>query len=143
MEATENQASLEGLRVMVVDDSKTIRRTADSILSKAGCRVESAIDGFDALARIGGFDPDVVVIDILMPRLDGYQTTALIKNNDRFADTPIILLSSKDSIFDKARGRIVGASDYLTKPFNSEEILSAVRSFADGGKVAEEGAAAG
>ncbi|MCL7751103.1 response regulator [Guyparkeria hydrothermalis] len=143
MEATENHAGLDGLRVMVVDDSKTIRRTADSILSKAGCEVESAIDGFDALARIGAFDPDVVIIDILMPRLDGYQTTALIKNNDRFADTPIILLSSKDSIFDKARGRIVGASDYLTKPFNSDEILAAVERFAEGRPVADEGAMAG
>ncbi|MFP4639701.1 MAG: response regulator [Guyparkeria sp.] len=143
MEATDNHASLDGLRVLVVDDSKTIRRTADSILSKAGCEVESAIDGFDALARIGSFDPDVVIIDILMPRLDGYQTTALIKNNDRFAGTPIILLSSKDSIFDKARGRIVGASDYLTKPFNSDEILTAVQRFAEGRATAGEGVAAG
>ncbi|HZJ81954.1 MAG TPA: response regulator [Guyparkeria sp.] len=143
MESTESHASLAGLRVMVVDDSKTIRRTADSILSKAGCEVESAIDGFDALARIGSFDPAVVIVDILMPRLDGYQTTALIKNNDRFADTPVILLSSKDSIFDKARGRIVGASDYLTKPFNSDEILTAVAHFAERRPAAEEGAMVG
>jgi len=118
-----------GLKVLVVDDSKTIRRTADSLLSRAGCVVETAVDGFDALAKINDFHPDVIIIDILMPRLDGYQTTALIKHNQKFRDTPVILLSSKDSIFDKARGRIVGSEDYLTKPFTSEELLGAIGRF--------------
>lgn len=126
MDESAAKSDVDGMKVLVVDDSKTIRRTADTLLSKAGCTVETAIDGFDALARIGDFSPDVVIIDILMPRLDGYQSTALIKNSARFADTPVILLSSKDSIFDKARGRVVGASDYLTKPFTSDEILSAI-----------------
>lgn len=129
MEEEARQAALQGMKVMVVDDSKTIRRTADSLLSKAGCVVESAVDGFDALAKISEFNPDIVIIDILMPRLDGYQTTALVKHNPRFNDLPVILLSSKDSIFDKARGRIVGAADYLTKPFTSEELLGAVGQF--------------
>ncbi|HHO70375.1 MAG TPA: response regulator [Halothiobacillus sp.] len=118
-----------GLKVLVVDDSKTIRRTADSLLSRVGCVVETAVDGFDALAKINDFHPDVIIIDILMPRLDGYQTTALIKHNQKFRDTPVILLSSKDSIFDKARGRIVGSEDYLTKPFTSEELLGAIGRF--------------
>lgn len=122
-----------GLKVLIVDDSKTIRRTADSLLSKAGCVIESAVDGFDALAKIGDFAPDVIIIDILMPRLDGYQTTAIIKHNARFSATPVILLSSKDSIFDKARGNIVGASDYLTKPFTSEELFGAIGRFASKG----------
>jgi len=126
MEENQQKPDVTGMKVLVVDDSKTIRRTADTLLSKAGCTVETAIDGFDALARIGDFNPDVIIIDILMPRLDGYQSTALIKNSPRFADTPIVLLSSKDSIFDKARGRVVGASDYLTKPFTSDEILGAI-----------------
>jgi len=118
-----------GLKVMVVDDSKTIRRTADSLLSRAGCVVETAVDGFDSLAKINEFQPDVIIIDILMPRLDGYQTTALIKHNQKFSDTPVVLLSSKDSIFDKARGRIVGSEYYLTKPFTSEELLGAIGRF--------------
>ena len=126
--------SFPGLKVLIVDDSKTIRRTADTLLSKAGCQIESAVDGFDALAKIGDFSPDVVIIDILMPRLDGYQTTAIIKHNARFAQTPVILLSSKDSIFDKARGNIVGASDYLTKPFTSEELFGAIARFAHAGQ---------
>jgi twitching motility two-component system response regulator PilG len=119
-----------GLKIMVVDDSKTIRRTAETLLAKAGCIIDTAVDGFDALGRIPVFEPDLIFIDILMPRLDGYQTCALIKNNRRFRRTPVILLSSKDSIFDKARGRIVGADDYLTKPFTSEELLAALRKHA-------------
>ncbi|MEO1751714.1 response regulator [Thiofaba sp. EF100] len=119
-----------GLKIMVVDDSKTIRRTAETLLAKAGCIIDTAVDGFDALGRIPVFEPDLIFIDILMPRLDGYQTCALIKNNRRFRRTPVILLSSKDSIFDKARGRIVGADDYLTKPFTSEELLAALRQHA-------------
>lgn len=125
-----NTAEFSGLKVMVVDDSKTIRRTAETLLAKVGCIIDTAVDGFDALGRIPAFEPDLIFIDILMPRLDGYQTCALIKNNRRFRRTPVILLSSKDSIFDKARGRIVGADDYLTKPFTSEELLAALRQHA-------------
>ena len=124
------QAAFSHLKVMVVDDSKTIRRTAETLLAKAGCVVDSAVDGFDALGRVSAFDPDLIFIDVLMPRLDGYQTCALIKNNPRFRAIPIIMLSSKDSIFDKARGRIVGASDYLTKPFTSEELMAALNQYA-------------
>lgn len=124
------QAEFMNLKVMVVDDSKTIRRTAETLLAKAGCLVDSAVDGFDALGRVSTFDPDLIFVDVLMPRLDGYQTCALIKNNPRFRAIPIIMLSSKDSIFDKARGRIVGASDYLTKPFTSEELMAALRQYA-------------
>ena len=124
------QAEFSHLKVMVVDDSKTIRRTAETLLAKAGCVVDSAVDGFDALGRVSAFDPDLIFIDVLMPRLDGYQTCALIKNNPRFRAIPILMLSSKDSIFDKARGRIVGASDYLTKPFTSEELMAALNQYA-------------
>ena len=124
------QAEFTHLKVMVVDDSKTIRRTAENLLAKAGCVVDSAVDGFDALGRVSAFDPDLIFIDVLMPRLDGYQTCALIKNNPRFRAIPIIMLSSKDSIFDKARGRIVGASDYLTKPFTSDELMAALHRYA-------------
>jgi len=124
------QTDFTHLKVMVVDDSKTIRRTAENLLAKAGCVVDSAVDGFDALGRVSAFDPDLIFIDVLMPRLDGYQTCALIKNNPRFRAIPIIMLSSKDSIFDKARGRIVGASDYLTKPFTSEELMAALHQYA-------------
>jgi twitching motility two-component system response regulator PilG len=124
------QTEFTHLKVMVVDDSKTIRRTAENLLAKAGCVVDSAVDGFDALGRVSAFDPDLIFIDVLMPRLDGFQTCALIKNNPRFRAIPIIMLSSKDSIFDKARGRIVGASDYLTKPFTSEELMAALHQYA-------------
>ena len=110
--------TLEGLKVMVVDDSNTIRKTAETLLSKAGCRVITATDGFDSLAKIADNRPDVIFVDIMMPRLDGYQTCALIKNNKEFRSTPVIMLSSKDGLFDKAKGRIVGADDYLTKPFS-------------------------
>jgi twitching motility two-component system response regulator PilG len=116
-----------GLKVMVVDDSKTIRRTAESLLRKAGCEVLTAVDGFEALAKIVDDEPDIIFVDIMMPRLDGYQTCALIKNNTRFRSTPVIMLSSKDGLFDKARGRIVGSEQYLTKPFTREELLGAIR----------------
>jgi twitching motility two-component system response regulator PilG len=111
------------LKVMVVDDSNTIRRTAETILSKAGCEVVTAIDGFDSLAKIVDVVPDVIFVDIMMPRLDGYQTCALIKNNNEFKHTPVIMLSSKDGLFDKAKGRIVGADEYLTKPFSKNELF--------------------
>ncbi len=115
------------LKVMVIDDSKTIRRTAESLLKKEGCEVVTATDGFEALAKIADEKPDIIFVDIMMPRLDGYQTCALIKNNQVFKDTPVIMLSSKDGLFDRARGRIVGSDQYLTKPFTKDELLSAIR----------------
>ncbi len=116
-----------GLKVMVIDDSKTIRRTAETLLKKAGCEVITATDGFEALAKIADHRPDIIFVDIMMPRLDGYQTTALIKNNKFFKTTPVIMLSSKDGLFDRARGRIVGSEQYLTKPFTKEELLGAIK----------------
>ena len=117
----------DGVRVMVIDDSKTIRRTAETLLSKAGCEVTTATDGFDALAKIADTKPAIIFVDIMMPRLDGYQTCALIKNNQNFKATPVIMLSSKDGLFDRAKGRIVGSDQYLTKPFSKDELLSAIR----------------
>jgi len=111
---------------MVIDDSKTIRRSAETLLKKAGCEVVTAIDGFEALAMITVHKPDIIFVDIMMPRLDGYQTCALIKNNQSFKATPVIMLSSKDSIFDRARGRIVGSDKYLTKPFSKEDLINAI-----------------
>ncbi|MAT52504.1 MAG: pilus assembly protein PilG [Porticoccaceae bacterium] len=120
------ETSLDGLKVMVIDDSNTIRKTAETLLSKAGCQVVTATDGFDSLAKIADNEPDVIFVDIMMPRLDGYQTCALIKNNSQFQSTPVIMLSSKDGLFDKAKGRIVGADDYLTKPFSKSELFDAL-----------------
>ena len=111
---------------MIIDDSKTIRRTAETLLAKAGCEVITAVDGFDALAKIADSNPDLIFVDIMMPRLDGYQTCSLIKNNADFAAKPVIMLSSKDGLFDKARGRIVGSDEYLTKPFSKEELFDAI-----------------
>lgn len=113
-------------KVMVIDDSKTIRRSAETLLRKAGYEVVTAIDGFEALAKITLHKPDIIFVDIMMPRLDGYQTCALIKNNQSFKSTPVIMLSSKDSIFDRARGRIVGSEKYLTKPFSREDLINAI-----------------
>jgi twitching motility two-component system response regulator PilG len=121
------ETSLEGVKVMVIDDSKTIRRTAETLLKKAGCDVVTAIDGFEALAKITDQNPDVIFIDIMMPRLDGYQTCALIKKNSNYKNTPVILLTSKDGLFDRARGRIVGSDRYLTKPFTKDELLGAIK----------------
>ncbi|MBA1445750.1 MAG: response regulator [Chromatiales bacterium] len=115
---------------MVIDDSKTIRRTAESLLKKAGCEVMTAIDGFEALAMIADHHPDVIFVDIMMPRLDGYQTCALIKHNEVYKGIPVIMLSSKDGLFDRARGRIVGSEQYLTKPFTKDELLGAIRRYA-------------
>src|SRR4051812_23092622 len=120
---------LKGLRVMVIDDSKTIRRTAETLLVREGCEVVSATDGFEALSKIADHNPQIIFVDIMMPRLDGYQTCALIKNNQTFKSVPVIMLSSKDGLFDKARGRIVGAEQYLTKPFTREELLGAIRKY--------------
>ena len=125
-------AQLNGLRVMVVDDSKTIRRTAETLLAKEGCLVQTAVDGFEALAMIADQQPHIIFVDIMMPRLDGYQTCALIKNNQMFKGTPVIMLSSKDGLFDKARGRIVGSQQYLTKPFTRDELLGAIRKYVPG-----------
>ncbi len=124
-------AELTGLKVMVIDDSKTIRRTAETLLRKEGCEVVTATDGFEALAKISDQQPDIIFVDIMMPRLDGYQTCALVKNNQVFKSTPVIMLSSKDGLFDKARGRIVGSEEYLTKPFTREELLGAIRRHVD------------
>ena len=117
----------DGLKVMVIDDSKTIRRTAETLLKKAGCEVITANDGFEALAKVADHRPNIIFVDIMMPRLDGYQTCALIKNNHIFKKTPVIMLSSKDGLFDKARGRIVGSEQYLSKPFTKDELLGAIK----------------
>ena len=117
---------LRNLKVMVIDDSKTIRRTAETLLQREGCQVVTAIDGFDALAKIAETGPDIIFVDIMMPRLDGYQTCALIKNNQSYQNIPVILLSSKDGLFDQAKGKIVGSEQYLTKPFSKEELFEAI-----------------
>ncbi len=127
MDEIAKDTSMAGLTVMVIDDSKTIRRTAETLLKKEGCEVITATDGFEALAKISDHQPNIIFVDIMMPRLDGYQTCALIKNNQMFKSTPVIMLSSKDGLFDKARGRIVGSEQYLTKPFTREELLGAIR----------------
>jgi twitching motility two-component system response regulator PilG len=118
-----------GARVLVIDDSNTIRRSAEIFLRQGGHEVLLAEDGFDALAKVNDHAPELIFCDILMPRLDGYQTCAIIKRNPRFAHVPVIMLSSKDGLFDKARGRMVGSQEYLTKPFTKEQLLQAVESF--------------
>ncbi|WP_028693541.1 response regulator [Pseudomonas cremoricolorata] len=120
------------LKVMVIDDSRTIRRTAQLLLGEAGCEVITASDGFDALAKIVDHAPQIIFVDVLMPRLDGYQTCALIKHNSAFKDTPVILLSSRDGVFDKARGRVVGSDQFLTKPFSKQALLDAIRAHVPG-----------
>jgi twitching motility two-component system response regulator PilG len=120
--------SLAGVRVMVIDDSNTIRRSAEIFLMQAGCQVILADNGFDALAKIADHQPDLIFVDIMMPRLDGYQTCSLIKKSGKHRETPVIMLSSKDSLFDRARGRMVGSDEYLTKPFTKESLLRAVES---------------
>lgn len=118
--------NLSGIKVMVIDDSNTIRRSAEIFLAQAGCQVVLAEDGFDALAKIADHAPDLIFVDIMMPRLDGYQTCALIKKNARLKSTPVIMLSSKDGLFDRARGRLAGSDEYLTKPFTKESLLRSV-----------------
>lgn len=122
--------TLKGVKVMVIDDSNTIRRSAEIFLNQAGCEVILAQDGFDALSKITDHQPDVVFVDIMMPRLDGYQTCSLIKRNAKYRTTPVIMLSSKDGLFDRARGRMVGSDEYLTKPFTKDTLLTAVREHA-------------
>jgi len=128
----DNEA-LKGVKVMIIDDSNTIRRSAEIFLNQAGCEVILAQDGFDALSKITDHDPDVVFVDIMMPRLDGYQTCSLIKRNAKYRTTPVIMLSSKDGLFDRARGRMVGSDEYLTKPFTKDTLLTAVREYACAG----------
>ena len=120
------EEDLHGVKVLVIDDSKTIRRSAENLLTKEGCDVITAKDGFDALAKIADSRPAIIFVDIMMPRLDGYETCSLIKHNKVFKQTPVIMLSSKDGLFDRARGRIVGSEQYLTKPFTKDELLGAI-----------------
>ncbi|MDO8825084.1 MAG: response regulator [Methylophaga nitratireducenticrescens] len=127
MTVSETLSEFSGLKVMVIDDSKTIRRSAESLLQKAGCEVLTADNGFEALPIISGQHPDIIFIDIMMPRLDGYQTCALVKNNPKYRDIPVVMLSSKDGLFDRAKGRVVGAEQYLTKPFTRDDLLDAIR----------------
>ena len=126
MSAQLSSADLTGVKVMVIDDSKTIRRTAETLLAGKGCQVLTATDGFEAMAKIADHQPQIIFVDIMMPRLDGYQVCALIKNNPRYRHIPVVMLSSKDGLFDRARGRIVGSNQYLTKPFTREELVNAV-----------------
>ncbi len=127
----EHRGDFAGLKIMVIDDSKTIRRTAENLLRKAGCEVITATDGFEALSLVADHHPDLIFVDIMMPRLDGYQTCALIKSNEAFSDTPVVMLSSKDGLFDRAKGRLAGSDQYLTKPFTREELLDAIRRHVD------------
>ena len=124
--SNEAPANAPGVKVLVIDDSNTIRRSAEIFLKQGGYQVLLAEDGFDALSKVNDHEPDLIFCDILMPRLDGYQTCAIIKRNVKFANTPVIMLSSKDGLFDKARGRMVGSEDYLTKPFTKDQLLQAV-----------------
>ena len=127
---TRQTAAGKKLRILVVDDSATIRRSAETMLSKEGCEVITAENGFEALSKITRHHPDLIFVDIMMPRLDGYQTCAIIKNNAEFRNTPVVMLTSKDGLFDMARGRVVGSDQYLTKPFTREELLGAVKQHA-------------
>ncbi|HHJ20750.1 MAG TPA: response regulator [Gammaproteobacteria bacterium] len=117
----------KNVKVMVIDDSKTIRKTAQALLTKQGYEVFTATDGYDALSKIVEHLPDIIFVDILMPRLDGYQTCTLIKHNQKFKDTPVVMLSSRDGIFDRAKGRVVGSEQYLTKPFTRDDLVGAIQ----------------
>lgn len=121
---------LTGVKVMVIDDSNTIRRSAEIFLTQSKCEIILAVDGFDAMAKIIDNRPDIIFVDIMMPRLDGYQTCTLIKRNSHFQTTPVIMLSSKDGLFDQARGRMVGSDEYLTKPFTKESLINVVKNYA-------------
>lgn len=137
MDNAVSEGATSSAKVLVIDDSNTIRRSAEIFLRQGGYEVVLAEDGFDALAKVNDHDPQLIFCDILMPRLDGYQTCAIIKRNPRFAHVPVIMLSSKDGLFDKARGRMVGSEEYLTKPFTKEQLLRAVEQFS---RYAEKGA---
>ena len=138
-----DEAAAGAITVLVVDDSKTIRRSATGFLTRAGWSVETASDGFEALAKVVEHRPDIVFADIMMPRLDGYQTCALIKNNADFRDTPVVMLSSRDGLFDRARGRVVGSDAHLSKPFTEETLLAAVREHLHAARGAAERAGTG
>jgi twitching motility two-component system response regulator PilG len=127
--STTGSMGVQALKVLVIDDSNTIRRSAEIFLKQGGHEVLLAEDGFDALSKVHDYQPHLIFCDILMPRLDGYQTCAIIKRNARFCSVPIVMLSSKDGVFDKARGRMVGSQDYLTKPFTKDQLLQTVRQF--------------
>jgi len=131
---------LSNIKVMIIDDSKTIRKTAETLLKKTGCNVVTAEDGFDALSKIVRENPDIIFIDVMMPRLDGYETCTMIRSNEQYSSTPIIMLSSKSSFCDKAKGDVVGANAYLTKPFARDELLDAINEYAGVGSA--EGSAA-
>ena len=120
------EQSLEHLKIMIIDDSNTIRRTAEALLKKTGCSVITAEDGFDALSKISTDRPNIIFIDVMMPRLNGYETCSIIRSNDEFEKIPVILLSSKSSFCDRARGEVVGADSYLTKPFSKDELMEAI-----------------
>jgi len=130
------EISFEGIKVVVIDDSKTIRRTAEALLKKAGCEVITATDGFESLSKVMEHQPNIIFVDIMMPRLDGYQTCALIKNNPAFKKIPVVMLSSKDGLFERARSRIVGAEHYMTKPFTKEELLNTIKTYVVDAKTA-------
>ena len=117
------------IKVMIIDDSNTIRRTAEALLKKAGYEVYTGADGFEAMSMITDNRPDIIFVDIMMPRLDGYQTCQLIKNNKKFRDTPVIMLSSKDGLFDRARGRIAGSEEHVNKPFTQEELIDVINKY--------------
>ena len=121
--------NLKGAKVMVIDDSNTIRRSGEIFLSQAGCQVVLAEDGFDGLSKVVDNKPDIIFVDVMMPRLDGYQTCQLIKNNKKFRDTPVIMLSSKDGLFDRARGRIAGSEEHVNKPFTQEELIDVINKY--------------
>ena len=121
------------IKVLVIDDSNTIRRSAEIFLRQAGFEVILAEDGFDALAKISDHQPKVIFVDIMMPRLDGYQTCALVKQNPNLKSTPVIMLSSKDGVFDRARGRLAGSDRYLTKPFTKESLIDAINACVETG----------
>ena len=129
MESEASAAAVTGAKVLVIDDSNTIRRSAEIFLRQGGHEVVLAEDGFDALAKVNDVQPDLIFCDILMPRLDGYQTCAIIKRNEKYSSIPVVMLSSKDGVFDKARGRMVGSEEYLTKPFTKDQLLRAVEQF--------------
>ena len=126
-ESVKSTTDAKKIRILVVDDSATIRRSAETMLAKEGCEVITAENGFEALSKITRYRPNLIFVDIMMPRLDGYQTCAIIKNNAEFRNTPVVMLTSKDGLFDMARGRVVGSDQYLTKPFTREELLDAVK----------------
>ncbi len=123
---------IRAFTVMVIDDSKTIRRSAEALLRKEGFEVVTAVDGFEALSKIADHEPDLIFLDVMMPRLDGYQTCALIKHHQVFRHTPVVMLSSKDGLFDRARGRVVGSDHFITKPFSRDELLAVIEKYGNG-----------